>query len=357
MPAEILKPDQIDRAARLLLEGKLVAFPTDTVYGVGALADDKLDNATLRAFKGGRPGPFSLHLGGIEQAERVVRPRGIVESTALGLTVRGVTVIVADERTGKGIGCRVVTHPVGSRFLTAVGCPVVATSANEHGRPPLRDPDEIAALPGIDAVLSDGTLPERPASTVVRVLPSGLEILRQGALGGDELVGEFLAHAEFVCLGNLNRSAFAQGFAQYVQDWWAARVKNHVPAFEFRSSGLIASPSARPPRPMIEVARRYGVDLVGHTPTRFDPGRCAGADIAFSMGPDVQSEVQSANPRTVSFGVTDPMGGPESAYEQSAREFAGLWKQQLARFPRIREGDAALEAEFEKVFSVTGERP
>ena len=96
MPAEILKPDEFEKAAKLLLQGKLVAFPTETVYGVGALADADHDSATLRAFKGGRPDPFSLHLPDREAAHRAVNPEGLVEYAALNLTPHGVTAILAD---------------------------------------------------------------------------------------------------------------------------------------------------------------------------------------------------------------------------------------------------------------------
>jgi tRNA A37 threonylcarbamoyladenosine synthetase subunit TsaC/SUA5/YrdC/protein-tyrosine-phosphatase len=324
---------------------------------VGALADADHDSATLRAFKGGRPEPFSLHLPDREAAHRAVNPQGLVEYAALNLTPHGVTAILADERTGKGIGCRVVTHEVGRKFLAAVGKSVVATSANEHGQPPLRDPERIAALPGIDAVLGDGVLPERPASTVVRALPSGLEILREGAVPRDELAGLFCMSVEFVCLGNLNRSAFAHHFAEAVQDWWGMQIENSVPAFEFRSSGLIASPRVRSPQPMIEVAKRYGVELADHIPTHFDPARCAEADYAVAMGPDVHDTVMNANPRTIAMHVLDPMGGPQVSYETTAREVRRLWLRQLARFPHIRESDATLEAEFEKLFSGTGDSP
>lgn len=358
MTPEMLTPDEIEKAAQLVRQGRLVAFPTDTVYGVAALADEGFDSVPLREFKGGRQGPFSLHFGGTSEALAVANPQGILEPQALRrLTPRGVTVIVADEHTGRGLGCRVVRHDVGSKFLSSVGRPVVATSANLHGTPPLNDPREIARLPGLDAVIDSGALPDRPASTLVRMLPSGLEILREGAVPRDELAGLFTMKVEFVCLGNLNRSAFAKGLAYAVQQWWRRRVGRYVPAFEFYSSGLIAAPDTSPPPGMIQAARACGVDLGGHRPTRFDPARCARADVAIAMGEDVFDEVRRAHPDALCWDIHDPMGGPPEGYERTAGEVRQAWLAALARLPCIRDADDALEADYLKVFSGQGGQP
>lgn len=348
MAAPILTADQVEEAARLLREGGLVAFPTDTVYGVAAMADAGFHSAHLQAFKGGRPQPFALHLPDVESAVRTAEPLFELERHAVRqLGPRGVTVIVAHGAGHEGLGLRIVQHDLGSRFLTLAQAPVVATSANEHGQPPLRDPDSIAALPGITAVLSAGELPERPASSVVRMLRSGLQVLRASALGHEKLAALFTRRVEFVCLGNLNRSAFARGLIESMQAFYAARVKNFIPAWRPSSSGLIANPRAQSPRQMLEVAARYQVDLAGHVPTRFEPGRPQTVDVAVAMGEDIVDALPSARHWT----VTDPMGGPEDGYREMAAQVRAHLVSLLARTARVDAADAALEAEFEKLFS------
>lgn len=348
MAAPILCADQVEEAARLLREGGLVAFPTDTVYGVAAIADADFHSAHLQAFKGGRPQPFALHLPDAETAIRTAGPLHELERHAVQtLGPRGVTVIVAHGPGQKGLGLRIVQHELGSRFLALAQAPVVATSANEHGQPPLRDPERIAALPGIAAVLSAGELPDRPASSVVRMLRGGLQVLRAGALRPEQLSALFTRGVEFVCLGNLNRSAFACGLLEAMQAFYAARLKDFIPAWRSTSSGLIANPRASSPQAMLDVAARYRVDLFGRVPTRFEPGRLQGIDVAVAMGEDIHDALPAARHWT----VIDPMGAPEDAYREMAEQVRAHLVSLLARTARVDAADTALEAEFEKLFS------
>ncbi|MCF6228653.1 MAG: Sua5/YciO/YrdC/YwlC family protein [Planctomycetes bacterium] len=184
MPAHLLNSTQVSEAADLLLDGELVGFPTETVYGVAALADVDLHSQKLQAFKGGRSNPFAVHVPSVDYALELLRASGIAAKSIQELAPHGITVII------DGVGIRVVTHELGAEFLEKVGRPVVATSANSPSQPPLRAPNKIAELDGIAAVLDAGVLPERPASTVVRVLSDRLEILREGA-GDIDLVNDF----------------------------------------------------------------------------------------------------------------------------------------------------------------------
>ena len=353
MAAPILGPDRVDEAARLLREGGLVAFPTDTVYGVAAMADSTLHSAALQAFKGGRREPFSLHLPDTDAALALAGPLRELERFAVAtLGPAGVTVIVAHGPSRAGVGLRIVQHDVGSRFLALAGAAVVATSANLHGQPPMIAPERIAELRGVKAVLSAGDLPERPASSVVRMLPAGIEILRAGAMSVVELRKQLIRSIEFVCLGNLNRSAFAQGLMGAMQKYLASQVQNFVPAYSISSSGLIGHPKGRSPAAMQSVAADYQVDLSAHVPSRFEPGRKS--DIRVAMGADIWEDLPDGH----HWSVSDPMGGPASGYEAMATQVRAHFEALLARTAVVREADAALEAGFEKLFSpAQGDQP
>lgn len=380
MAARILGPDQIAQAAHLLRAGKLVAFPTDTVYGVAAIptawADvepahpasveielgNDPDSVYLRRFKGGRRELFSLHCGSAHSALTFTSPRTHAEVRMLGaLAPMGVTVVVRWH--SRGLGVRVVQHPVGSAFLDACEVPVLATSANLHGQPPLSDPAAIAQLPGLDAVLDGGVLPQRPASTVVRLLPAGLQILRRGAVGDEALAAAFTRDLHFVCLGNLNRSAFAANLVAAMQHWLAQRVTGFVPAWRARSSGIIANPQAKVPAEMLAAALIHGVDLSAHVPTRFAGGGTPG-ELDIAMGDDAAVAVETvADGDVVNLHVPDPMGGPPAAYEAAARaittrlhfEVMHEWAPQPARDgPGRDEADSRLEAEFRRHFLAAG---
>jgi tRNA threonylcarbamoyl adenosine modification protein (Sua5/YciO/YrdC/YwlC family) len=358
MAAKVFSAGQVEQAAKLLREGALVAFPTDTVYGVAALADSNFHSAQLAAFKGGRPEPFALHLPDVRAALKVAAPLRELETHALReLTPRGVTVIVAHGPGHRGLGLRVVRHEAGSRLLELAGAAVVATSANAHGSPPLRDPARIAELAGLDAVLDAGELPERPASTVVRMLRCGVQVLREGAVATEALTKLLYRTVEFVCLGNLNRSAFAHRLLAAMQDYYAAALAGFVPAYSPRSSGLIARPSARPPAPMHEAAARYDVSLEEHVPVKFDGSRVAGAELAVAMGGDVSGDVLAAARGARCWTVHDPMGGPREGYVETAAQVRAHMESLLARTARIGETDEALEAGFDKLFSPPGDQP
>jgi L-threonylcarbamoyladenylate synthase len=345
MAARILGPDQVEEAARVLRAGALVAFPTDTVYGIAALADSTFHSARLQAFKGGRSEPFALHLPDVDAALGVAGPFRELETFAVStLGPRGVTVIVAHGPENTGLGLRIVQHDVGSRFLALAGAAVVATSANKHGEPPLTRPDRIAELPGVEAVLAAGELPTRPASSVVRMVRCGIEILRSGALGAGELASLFTRRVEFVCLGNLNRSAFARTLLLGMQEYYAGAVSNFLPAWNPCSSGLIANPKAKSPEAMHRVAAEYGLSLFNHAPVRFAPGD-QGVHVA--MGEEIWGTVRAAR----RWSIDDPMGGPPEGYREMAAQVRAHMESLMGRTARVRDSDAGLEARFEVLFS------
>lgn len=361
MPARILgtdKPEHVEECARILRDGGLVAFPTDTVYGVAALADSDLHSAKLQAFKGGRREPFSLHLPDVDSALKLATPlAGLEQHAVKSLGPRGVTVIVAHGAENSGLGLRIVQHESGSRFLKLAAAPVVATSANLHGQPPITEPARIAELPGLDAVLDAGPLPVRPASSVVRLLRCGLEVLREGAVNSADLQRLFTRSIEFVCLGNLNRSAFAHRLLEAMQSYYSEQLAQFVPAYELFSSGLIAHPQSRSPRGMQKAASACNTDLSGHTPTRFRPSASVGRQLV-SMGDDVWAEVHAVDKAAHRWNVLDPMGGPAKDYVTTTRQVRAQIQALLARTSAVRPDDAALEAGFDKLFSsVTGDQP
>lgn len=170
-----------------------MAFPTETVYGLGARASDATAVARIFAAKG-RPAsvPVILHVTGLEQALSYVEQ---LPEYALAwgrrhwpgpLTIVGKrTSRVVDAVTAGGdwVGVRVPSHPVALALIEAVGEAIAAPSANPYGQlPPVRARHVMRGLgEKIDAVLDGGICPGGMESTVVRV---GREatVLRRGAI-------------------------------------------------------------------------------------------------------------------------------------------------------------------------------
>ena len=182
--------EAIDAAGLALREGALVAFPTETVYGLGADATNGRAVAAIFAAKG-RPrfNPLIVHAADAEVAARHGRlgkaGRRLAEAFWPGALTLIVTpkVILADwvgDRQRKTVGLRVPDHPVTLAFLTAAG-PLAVTSANRSGGAETMTDVEAREVFGdeVDFYL-EGVSPGGQASTVVDATGARLTVLRQG---------------------------------------------------------------------------------------------------------------------------------------------------------------------------------
>ncbi len=179
-------------AAGLLREGSLVAFPTETVYGLGAAALNPV--AVAKIFKAkGRPAdnPLIVHITGIEQAFALAReiPREAV-LLARYFWPGPLTMVlpkqkgVPDITTGglSSVALRVPSHPLALKLIRAAGTPIAAPSANISGSPsPTTAAHVLSDLAGrIAAVLDGGSCSVGLESTVISLLSSPPALLRPG---------------------------------------------------------------------------------------------------------------------------------------------------------------------------------
>lgn len=192
-------PKAIEEAVELLKADGLVAFPTDTVYGVGAhaflpQAVEKIYQVKGRSLSKAIP----LLLASAESLSQVAQD--ITPETRL-LTKRfwpgALTVIlrrkpvVPDIVTGGGptVALRVPDHPFALRLIRAVGSPLATTSANLTGHPDPRTAQEVVDyLEGrIDLILDGGRCPGGIPSTVVDLTSTPPAIVRSGAISDQQL--------------------------------------------------------------------------------------------------------------------------------------------------------------------------
>ncbi len=192
-------PSAIRRAADILLAGGLVAFPTETVYGLGGLADDPSSIAKIYAAKGRPAGnPLIAHVSGEREAiaiagewpEAASRLARAFWPGPLTLVVpRGAAIPRALSAGLDKMAIRAPAHAVALALLRAVGRPIAAPSANPSMQlSPTRAEHVIKGLGGsIDLVLDAGPCALGLESTVVDVTVDPPVILRPGMLGPDEL--------------------------------------------------------------------------------------------------------------------------------------------------------------------------
>jgi L-threonylcarbamoyladenylate synthase len=181
----------IAQAARLLCEGGLVAFPTETVYGLAADAANPKAVERLNRVKGRPPEkPYSVHIADAAQVRAFVREIPPLAQRLMRQFWPGPLTIVMPSKTGGTVGFRFPSHPVAQAFLRACNRAVVAPSANRSGSPPPTDGQEVlAALDGqCDCLLDAGPTPMGRESTVVQVIGNRVEILREGALPSQDIL-------------------------------------------------------------------------------------------------------------------------------------------------------------------------
>lgn len=198
-------------AARALREGGLVAFPTETVYGLGASALDPAAVARIFAAKG-RPSynPLIVHLPGAVAARALAAewPDAAERLTAAfwpgPLTlVLPKNAAVPDAVTAglPSVALRVPAHPVARALLAAAGVPVAAPSANRSGAVSPTTADHVVAGLGerVDFVVDGGPCPVGIESTVVSLAGAVPTLLRPGTVSMDALravVGEVALPSE-----------------------------------------------------------------------------------------------------------------------------------------------------------------
>jgi len=192
-------PAVMAQAAAILRDGGLIAFPTDTVYGLAV--DPRHTDAVERLYEAkGRDRGMAIPLiaGRIEQALDAARlgtrerrlaeafwpgPLSIVlpASPAIAAAVRG---------PGGTVAVRVPDHAVARGLALALGFPVTATSANLSGQPAAASAVTIdAALTArLDAVIDVGAAPGGPPSTIVELTPDGPRLVRAGAIAWERVL-------------------------------------------------------------------------------------------------------------------------------------------------------------------------
>lgn len=193
-------PADLAQAADLLARGEPVAFPTETVYGLGGDARSGPAVARVYAAKG-RPAfnPLIAHVPNIETAQRLVRWSYMADRLARAFWPGPMT-LVLPLRKGHGIASlvtagldtlavRVPAHPTAQALLHAFGGPLAAPSANPSGRiSPTTAAHVLAGLDGcIAAVIDDGACGVGLESTIVGLADDTPRLLRPGGLPAEPI--------------------------------------------------------------------------------------------------------------------------------------------------------------------------
>jgi len=275
----VASPAAIARAAALLRAGRLVAFPTETVYGLGARADDAAAVRRIFAAKGRPPtNPLIVHVPDVAAARALAGSwPAAAEALAAAFWPGPLTLVVqkrggvggiADEATAGGltVALRVPAHPVALALLRAAALPIAAPSANRSTAISPTTADHVhKSLEGrVDLVLDGGPSGAEGGhgieSTIVDVTRSPAVLLRPGALP----LAALTEHALVVDPGALVVSAGERAAAPGAQARHyapAARVVTAAPeavrgeVAALRARGLVTGALERAPGSVVEGPR------------------------------------------------------------------------------------------------------
>ncbi|MBW5445955.1 threonylcarbamoyl-AMP synthase [Cohnella sp. CFH 77786] len=190
----------LKEAAAALAAGGVVAFPTETVYGLGA--DARNTSAVAKIFEAkGRPSdnPLIVHVASETEAESLAESMNEIERRLARAFWPGPFTLVLPVRPGAvsplvtagldTVAVRMPSHAVARRLIELSGCPLAAPSANRSGRPSPTEARHVTEdLAGrIDGIVDGGPTGVGLESTVVRVVDGVIHILRPGGVTREQL--------------------------------------------------------------------------------------------------------------------------------------------------------------------------
>jgi tRNA threonylcarbamoyl adenosine modification protein (Sua5/YciO/YrdC/YwlC family) len=293
MKTEIIKinpetpePEKISRCAKILRAGGLVAFPTETVYGLAANKSDKQAVKRLLEVKKDREGkPFSLHIADKGQVENYgVNLKPAVYKLIDKFWPGPLTIIVPGKEQAclparqATVGIRMPRNAVALKLIAEAGVPVVAPSANFSGNPPPLTADEVLRdLDGlIEAVIDAGKVELGVESTVVDLTIAPPQILRKGAIPEKDIMAAINKKTVlFVCTGNSCRSVMAGALLKKMT---AGRDD-----LEVQDAGVMAMTGMGPTQDTVDLLRGEGIDVSSHRATMLTDMMIKRSDIILVM--------------------------------------------------------------------------
>lgn len=190
----------IDEAAKLLKKGEIVAFPTETVFGMGVIYNNLLSLENLKRVKGRDDSkPFTLMVQNTDEISKyaVLSTKTIAIITKylpgpLTIIVPAKTALVGPITNNSDyLGIRVSEHPQVQQLIKQVGAPLLVPSANKSNKPPLFNSEDVyKEFEGEIAAVINGVATGSVASTIIKINDK-ITLVREGAIAFSKLERTF----------------------------------------------------------------------------------------------------------------------------------------------------------------------
>jgi len=346
-------PDEmvLRRAARLIHQGEVVGYPTETVYGLGANPFNAEAWHRIYQLKRRDPTkPIGLLISGERMLKHLVETlpdtaRSLMKSFWPG----PLTIVVKARRDlpkhllgdGYTIALRVSSSPIANGLVDILGQPLTSSSANISGRPPACSAQEVVENFGgqVSLVIDGGCFQDLTPSTVVDVSGRYVKVIRPGRIGVEEIQravgllnvdpGETRDQKEtfnilFVCTGNTCRSPMAKGI---LEEMLPADILGRV---RVTSAGTAASYGNPPAPEAVTAAGEDGVDISAHRSRAINEELLREADLVLTFSAEQKAVVgqMGVSPdrlftlkefdagRGSTIPISDPAGKPLEAYRR-----------------------------------------
>jgi L-threonylcarbamoyladenylate synthase len=190
--------EAIKAAGYLMMQGGVVVYPTETVYGIGCSPSDHDATQRVCEIKQRADKPLPLICSDIEAARKIVEMTPEAEKLVARFWPGPLTLVLKSRvkysmwvtHGASTLGVRVSPHPVAQKLARAAGGVIVSTSANVSGDPPAKSGEEAKKIFGakVDIILNGGPSPGGDSSTVVDLSSEELWLLRKGPVTGEEIM-------------------------------------------------------------------------------------------------------------------------------------------------------------------------
>jgi tRNA threonylcarbamoyl adenosine modification protein (Sua5/YciO/YrdC/YwlC family) len=268
--------DAIARAVAVLRRGGIVAFPTETVYGICVNAADPAAVNRLYAAKGRQASrACAFLLADRESADALVPELPTVAHRLTEAFWPGPLTLIVPH-AGSTVGLRLPAHGLARALAAEAGSPLLQSSANRSGEPAALNAAGVEAALGdsVDLLLDGGRTMGGRSSTVVRCDHETFSILRKGAIPDADVIRAATELTLVVCTGNLCRSPLAEAMLRRSLAERLACREGDIAWHGHRlgSFGTIALAGHPASLNAITVGEEHGVDLRSHRSRPFALG-------------------------------------------------------------------------------------